>query len=114
MTDETRFGQWFNGLHLANGHDEKSELSDNSQDEILAKVVKKSSDSGEESDEAFVREELEDQFPVDGEPEVGRHKLIRKSSLFEDDGHKILEELVHGIPMKQKDKFVKVVKKFLR
>lgn len=112
MTNETRFGQWFNGLHLANnGLDEKDDLSADERDMITEKFNTVKHESEEDSDEAFAKEEGEDVFPVD---ENGRHKLIRKSSLFEDDGHKILEELVHGIPMKQKDKFVKVVKKFLR
>lgn len=112
MTNEdSRFGQWFNGLHIShNGTDEKDYLSNDGK-EIINEKVKIEED--QDSDEAFAKEESEDVFPVK-ENGHKRHQLIRKSSLFEDDGHKILEELVHGIPMKQREKFVKVVKKFLR
>lgn len=115
MTNEdTRFGQWFNGLHLADNlsTDEKKikaeEVSSSVEVNSSVKVVDE-----QDSDEAFAKDEGEDLFPVK-ENGNKRHQLIRKSSLFEDDGYKILEELVHGIPMRQKDKFVKVVKKFLR
>lgn len=115
--EESRFGQWFDRLHIShNGIDEKdvsNEVKGDLSNELKEIITDKVKLEDQDSDEAFANEEGEDVFPVK-ENGLKRHQLIRKSSLFEDDGHKILEELVHGISMKQREKFVKVVKKFLR